>query len=338
LWNAPPDEALLTAAEGGQLETALDIRREAERMLTTTEGLQRARPLVRSAHRSWLGMEGAYGHFWSNTLRDTQLFPEFYPGIDVDFREEVLRFVDHTVFEDDGGFSALLISPRAVVSPSLAPIYGLQDPSITDWTPVMLDPNERPGLLTRAGFVGTHGRFGRGSLIFRGAFVLKRMLCQETGSPPAGADATPLPEGAELLTTRDRIQAMTANEPCRSCHHDRINPAGFPLEAFDGLGRFQTTENGVDIDTTGSIRLDGQDRSYDGPSSYANLLASSLDARACYVRRFSEFTFSLPQAVLGCEGQRLAERMGEPNAGIRDFLVDFVSSDLFLHRAAEEVP
>jgi hypothetical protein len=338
LWNGPPDEALLLAAEDGELDTPEGIRREALRMLTGDDAL-RARTLMREAHREWLGMVGAYGHFWSNTQRDPELFPEFYPGIDVDFREEVLRFADRIVFDEDGGYRDLLTSPLSVVNARLAPIYGLEGDFTDEWVPVTLDPALRPGLLTRAGFLGTHGRFSRGSLIFRGAFVLRRLLCVEIGSPPPGAEGTPLPDATEeLVTTRDRIQSMTSAPTCMGCHHQLINPAGFAFETFDGLGRHRTEDNGAPIDPSGSIYIEGIAQPYSDPASYGELLASSQAAAECYVDRFAELTFSDGSIDLGCAAEALAARLIEPDTSIKDFLVELVASDAFRHRSILEAP
>jgi hypothetical protein len=229
-----------------------------------------------------------------------------------------------------------LTSPEAVVNGKLAPIYGLtQAPA--DWTAVTLDPNQRPGILTRAGFVGTHGRFSRGSLIYRGAFVLKRLLCQTIGSPPAGAANTPLPDATAMLRTdRERIQAMTSNEPCASCHHARINPAGFPMESFDGIGKYRAMDNGEAVDTTGTIVLDGQMVSYTGPKDYGAMLASADDARACYVNRFAQFTFADPSIDVSCTSANLKANLARPDYTIQNFLVDFVANDAFLSRSTME--
>jgi hypothetical protein len=302
-----------------------------------TDDADRARPLMREAHREWLGMVGAYSQFWSNTLRDAAMFPEFYPGIDVDFREEILRYTEHIVFDEQRGYRELLSSPTTMVNARLAPIYGLTGDFTDEWVPVDLDPNVRPGLLTRAGFVGTHGRFTRGSLIFRGAFVLRRMLCTEIGSPPPGAESTPLPDpNAELVTTRDRIDAMTSSPVCAGCHHQLINPAGFAFEMFDAIGKHRTTDNGADIDATGSIYIEGTALPYDGPAAYADLLASSQSAAECYVDRFAEFTFSDGTVDLGCTAESLAAGLIRPGSSIKEFLVEFVASDAFRYRSMEE--
>jgi hypothetical protein len=306
------------------------------RMLSGEESL-RARPLMREAHREWLGMVGAYGQFWSNTTRDPEMFPEYYSGIDVDFREEVLRFTDRIVFDEEGGYRDLLTSPNTMVNAKLAPIYGLSGDFTDEWVPVELDPNVRPGLLTRAGFVGTHGRFTRGSLIFRGAFVLRRLLCTEIGSPPPGAESMPLPEtNAELVTTRDRIDALTSAPLCRGCHHELINPAGFGMEMFDGIGRHRTMDNGAPVNPAGAIYIEGKQYAYDGPAAYAEILGSSEAAAECYVDRFAEFTFSDGSVDLGCAGETLAQGLIQPGGSIKDFLVEFVASDAFRYRSNQE--
>jgi hypothetical protein len=304
-------------------------------MLSTEEGMERARPMIRASHREWLGMEGEYAQFWSNTQRDPEAFPEFYDGIDADFREEMLRFVDRVVL-GGGTFRDLFTSQKSVVNGPLSRIYGYDGSIGDEWVDVDLDPR-RPGLLTRAGFVGTHGRYSRGSLIFRGAFVLKRMLCYEIGSPPPGAESTPLPETTDTLrTTRDRIVAMTSAPACVGCHQTLINPAGFGLEHFDGIGRHREEENGAPIDATGKIWIDGVEQAYSGPTEYAELVAASKTARECYVSRFTEFTFGDADLELGCTEQALAGRIGEEGVTIKDFLAELVASDAFRFRATEE--
>jgi hypothetical protein len=332
LWNGPPDEALLSAGEQGALGTPDAVRAEASRLLQDPK----ARSLVRAYSQDYLGMVGAYAQFWTNTSRDPMLFPAFYQGIDVDFREEVLRFVDRVVFEKRGGYADLLTSPEAVVSDKIAAIYGLAQ-STGSWTPVTLDPNQRPGLLTRAGFLGTHGRYSRGSLIYRGAFVLRRLLCQDLGSPPAGAANTPLPPAsASLRTDRDRIQALTAGEPCASCHHTRINPAGFAMENFDGIGKFRATDNGVTVDASGSIMLDGQMKSFTNAQDYSALLAGSADAHQCFTNRFAQFVLQDSTVDLSCpSGGGLKDALAS-GASIQDFMVAFVSSPLFVNRSSTE--
>ena len=332
LWDAPPDDALLDAAAAGELATAEGLAAQVERMLSRPEGRTRSRAMVRRLARDWMGMEGAYAQFWNNTNRDPELFPEFEPGIDASFREEMLRFVDGVVFAQEGSFQDLFGSPMTWVNGQLAPIYGL-DAGDGGWRSVELDPSERPGLLTRAGFNGTHGRFGRGSLIFRGAFVLTKLLCRELGAPPAGADATPLPNDAELLTTRDRVEAMTAGPACAGCHTTLINPAGFALEAFDGIGKYRASENGYPVDTSGSLRIDGELVSFSDAAGYSAAIGGAEEAHRCFLDRLGESTLGSPS----CAEQDLVARM-MAGAPLLEVIQDYVTRPTFLDRNLQEVP
>lgn len=330
LWGSIPDDELLDAAATGALASPGEVRRQAERLLAAPQ----ARDLVRVEHRHWLGMEGSYAHFWTNVRRDAH--PEFAGVTDADLHEDVLRSLELVAFDDDGGLRELLTSPRAVVNERTAPLYGLTD-TFTDWTPVDLDPAARPGLLTRAGFLASHARSTRPSLIYRGAFVVQRILCEPIGSPPAGAESTPLPDTAGLVTTRERIDAMTSGGGCTGCHQGRINPAGYTFEGFDEIGRARTIDNGAPIDTTGVLRIGTEDVAYEDPASFARELADSSAAQACYARRWIEFTYdrdTAPEDV--CTITTLGDRLSEEGYSVRELLLDLVQTDAFLYRAALE--
>ncbi len=85
-----------------------------------------------------------------------------------------------------------------------ASLYGL-DPSKfgADLVQVELDPAQRPGFLTRAGFLNAYSSYNRTSPILRGAFITKQVLAVPIGSPPPGAETTPLPATADLDTNRE---------------------------------------------------------------------------------------------------------------------------------------
>lgn len=336
LWNAPPDDALLAAAARGELDTEAGVRREVERMLTAPEGRALAREMFRGATEAWLGMRGVYAQYWTNTNRNPELFPDFRPGIDASFREEILRFVDSVVFDEAGSFQDLFTSSLTWVNGELAPIYDLS-PGDGEWRTVELDPATRPGLLTRAGFNGTHGRFSRGSLIFRGSFVLTRLLCRDLGAPPAGADATQLPTGANLNTTRERVEAMTAGPACAGCHTTLINPAGFSLEAFDGIGKYRTSENGYPVDTSGMLFVDGEGVSFSDAGEFSGAIGASREAHECFVEHFSEYTLGAGIDGSTCEDRAVTARL-DAAGSIADALTEFVSRSTFLERNVQELP
>ena len=132
--------------------------------------------------------------------------------------------------------------------------------SATDFKETTLDANQRPGFLTRVGFLNAYAFYNRTSPIHRGAFIMKQVLGTPIGTPPPGAEATALPPAsADLNTNRKQVDAQTTGGVCETCHHGYINPAGFAMEAFNAVGTWQTKEQstGVAIDTTADIVIDG---------------------------------------------------------------------------------
>ncbi|MEQ8207845.1 MAG: DUF1588 domain-containing protein, partial [Woeseia sp.] len=81
-------------------------------------------------------------------------------------------------------------------------------------------------------------------------------------------------------TQRDRVNAHLETPSCAGCHRI-MDPIGLTLESFDGEGRFRTTENGVAIDTTGS--LDGVE--YSDAIGLAHALRDNPGLPSCLVQR-----------------------------------------------------
>jgi hypothetical protein len=61
-------------------------------------------------------------------------------------------------------------------------------------------------------------------------------------------------------TLRQRMEQHRADPACASCHK-MMDPIGFALESFDGVGKWRTTDAGQPLDTTGLLvdgtKLDG---------------------------------------------------------------------------------
>src|SRR6185295_17136613 len=72
----------------------------------------------------------------------------------------------------------------------------------------------------------------------------------------------------KVLTMREQMQVHRANPMCASCH-GRMDPIGFALENFDGVGRWRGTDAGTVIDATGTLP-DGTE--FQGPAGLRALL------------------------------------------------------------------
>jgi hypothetical protein len=298
LWGSVPDDALNTAADANQLSTPAQILAQAQRMLTS----DKARLKIADFHRYYVLM--APNTRWDNVSKDTTVFPSFSPALVPTLMAETEKFFDAIAMVKKGTFQDLLLSPVAFVNASTAPLYGVSASGLTnDFKETLLDANQRPGFLTRVGFLNAYAFYSRTSPIHRGAFIMKQVLGTPIGTPPPGAEATALPPAsADLNTNRKQVDAQTAGGVCGSCHHPFINPAGFAMEAFNAVGTWQTTEksNGVAIDTTADVMIDGVTMHVTGPLDLMQKIAASPMAQHRYAERLTSFLFEREGDAMDC--------------------------------------
>ncbi|WP_437767138.1 DUF1592 domain-containing protein [Sorangium sp. So ce281] len=327
LWNTMPSDALLEAAKAGELSTREAVRAYAGGMLED----QRAREVVGAFHRQLYDYEQ-----YHDLNKDQALYPEFVPEMGDDMQREAELFVDHVVFDEEGGLTDLLTARTAFVNDHLAAVYGVEGDFSDEFKRVELDEGERSGLLTRLGFLAAKATARQPDSIHRGVFVNLRILCATLPPPPD--DATSLPPG-ELATNRERVEAHTGKGTCgASCHGLLINPAGFAFEHYDAIGKYRTTDNGAPVNAADAYTLGGQPRSYADAIEFSQLLAESGEAHKCYAERWLEFTHGRGARA---EDRALVEELGEASRGgasTKELIVRIVSSTPFLARVPAEAP
>ncbi|HTN92205.1 MAG TPA: DUF1592 domain-containing protein [Sorangium sp.] len=324
-WNTMPSDELLAAAEAGELSTSEAVRAHAERMLEDP----RAREVVGAFHRQ------LYDHEQYHDLnKDQALYPEFVPEMGDDMQREAELFVEHIVFDKEGGLTDLLTSRTAFVNDHLAAVYGVDGEFSDDFKQVELDEAERSGLLTRLGFLAAKATARQPDSIHRGVFVNLRILCASLPPPPD--NATGLPPG-EKATNRERVEAHTGKGTCgAACHGTMINPAGFAFEHYDAIGKYRTTDNGVPVNAADTYYLGGEPRSYADAIEFSRVLAESSEAHACYARRWVEFAQG---REVGAKDRQLIDELGEASHGgasTKELILQIVSSASFLARVPAE--
>ncbi|WP_437751439.1 DUF1592 domain-containing protein [Sorangium sp. So ce1389] len=324
-WNTMPSDELLAAAQAGELSTSGAVRAHAERMLEDP----RAREVVGAFHRQ------LYDHEQYHDLnKDQALYPEFVPEMGDDMQREAELFVEHVVFDKDGGLTDLLTSRTAFVNDHLAAVYGVDGEFSDDFEQVELDEAERSGLLTRLGFLAAKATARQPDSIHRGVFVNLRILC--AALPPPPDNATGLPPG-EKATNRERVEAHTGKGTCgEACHGTMINPAGFAFEHYDAIGKYRTTDNGVPVNAADTYYLGGEPRSYADAIEFSRVLAESSEAHACYARRWVEFAQG---REVGAKDRELIDELGEASHGgasTKELILQIVSSTSFLARVPAE--
>ncbi|AUX28291.1 MULTISPECIES: DUF1592 domain-containing protein [Sorangium] len=324
-WNTMPDDDLLAAAKAGELSTPEAVRAYAERMLEDP----RAREVIGSFHRQLYDFD-----HYHDLNKDQALYPEFVPEMGDDMEREAELFVEHIVFDKEGGLTDLLTDRTAFVNERLATVYGVEGQSSNDFKQVELDGDERAGLLTRLGFLASKATARQPDSIHRGVFVNLRVIC--AALPPPPDNATSLPPG-EHATNRERVEAHTGKGTCgEACHGTMINPAGFAFEHYDAIGKYRTIDNGMPVNAADVYRLGGEPRSYANAMEFSRVLAESSEAHACYAKRWVEFAHGRDARDKDRDFIRKLGDASRGGASTKDLLLQIVSSTSFLARVPAE--
>jgi hypothetical protein len=329
LWGSVPDDALNAAADANQLQTKEQLLAQANRMIGVRE---KTGPLLASFHRNWLQMDNGNAHWWKID-HDTKTYPQYSAAAKPTLQAELDAFFKDVAF-GGGSFDDLLLSNVAFVNKDNAALYGL-DPSGygTDLVKVELDATQRPGFMTRAGFLSSYADYNSTSPILRGAFISVYMLGVNPGPPIPGATAMTV--SGNFKTQREYVDTLTKNSPCSGCHSTIINPPGFVLENFDGIGKWQTADpRGGAIDasvTTATVDFgDGNAKQISSPRQLMQEIAQTPKARHLYAQAWVSYAFGRdPNTNDECVVDQLNTRLSQNGYTILNLLADLTQADSF---------
>jgi hypothetical protein len=345
-WQAPPDDALLAAADRGELSSEEGFAAAVDRLVND----ERARKGFDTFLREW---------FDTRALRPldqsvgNKVFDAFVgndvpsPELNADMVTELVDSFAYHAGKGDG-FGEWVQSPYAFAkTEELARLQGVEPWSGTGEPPKYNDA-EHAGLLTRPALLATSGANTRP--IMRGVFIRERLLCDEIAPPPANANAKP-PELSGQHTTREVVEALTEKDgtPCAGCHKAQINGLGFALEGFDALGRVRETQdlydaNGQvlatkDIDATSTPRVSSGDMApVEGANELTDRILDSGKAEACFSRQYLRFTLAREADLTedGCALESLRAKLKE-GASVADAMKALVFRPEFRERNIGEV-
>jgi len=328
LWNTMPDEELFAAAAADELRTKEQVEAQARRMVND----DKARDLIRNFHTQWLQLS----HL-DSVAKDTGVYPEFRSSLRGLWKEEIQRFVEHVILEDDGSLDTLLTADFSFVNEELASFYGedvLDSVSGDAFQKVQLDPERRAGLLSSAGLMATHANLNQSSPVFRGKFVREQLMCDTLPLPPNDLVIEP-PELDPTKTTKEQFEEIGNNPACSGCH-SLMNPIGFIFENYDGIGQWRDEQNGKPIDAVGEVVLtDDIDGSYEGAVELAQALAASEQVRECVASQWFRFGYNRTVTQEDrCSMDQLEESFAASGYDIKELLVGLTQTNAFLFRRA----
>jgi hypothetical protein len=333
VWGSGPDDALLDAAERGELATKAQVAAKAREMLAQPQ----ARQAVAHFFDQWAGTRRL-----DITSKSTTQFPEFTTELRDAMARELPAFVEGVVWGGDRTLKSLLTGQTAYVSGPLAELYGVTPPASSGTTPVAVTLPEnqgRSGILTQAGFLAVQAHPDQTSPVLRGKFVRAMLLCQPPQPPPPDVDIS-LPTIDQGATARERFSAhLTAGTTCLGCH-SMMDPLGLSFEHFDATGRYRETDNGRPIDVSGEvIRATDEplNRPFNGVKELGEMLASSPQVMECVATQWFRFAAGRTEEPADtCSLATMSEAFTQSNGDLVELMVATTQTDAFFFRSATE--
>lgn len=327
-WNAPPDERLLELARTTDLASDESFIAALDHVLGKID----FEDSTQEFFGDWLRLEKV-PHFESPD--SSRGFATYAGDVAYDdaLRDEMLDEVRElgTFVSTSGGNLRDLFTTEVSFArdENMMKVYGVEEPAPATVTPdnaVALPPGTHPGILTRAALLVSSS--GAKNPVKRAIRIRQDVLCLPTPPPPADlpTDAFAAPPFDVDRTARDRYEQKTSVQPCGGCHA-AINPPGYALSNYSGLGKFETTEPafnedgtyaGKDLPVDANVDLSallGQGAKASNPSEFMSLLAERTETQKCFATAYAEYFLS--RAIVdndGCRVNRVynALRGGKP--------------------------
>lgn len=321
VWGSMPDDALLADAAAGKLDTAAGVETAARRLLSDAK----AKDTVSSFFADWLELDGL-----PDRTKSTTAYPEYNQTVQASMLDETRTFVESVAFGGDGKLSTLLGAPYSFVNQTLGPFYGTSGGG-TILEKTNLPAGQRAGFLTQGAFLALTGNADGSNPVRRGKFVYEKLLCHQLPPPPANVP-NPKPASAGG-TTRMRFAEHSQNACAKGCHAV-MDPIGFAFENYDGVGKYRTMDNGMPVDATGSITLDGTAHTFNDAVGLIGILAQSPEVRRCFAGEWSRFALSRVESDKDAASlQATAAAFATDAATIQDLMAAVATMRSFRYRS-----
>ncbi len=243
LWSSVPDDELLELGVNGKLATPAVMKRQIDRMLDDP----RSSSLTANFAGQWLQIRNL-----AAAKPDPVVFGEFDESLRYSMQRETELFFDSIVRENRSALDLLradytFLNERLAKHYGIPRIYGSQFRRVT-----VTDPN-RGGLLGQASLLTVTSPPNRTSVVQRGKWILDNLLGAPPPPPPPDVPALEASSKKHQdVSLRVALEQHRANPGCAGCHAV-MDPIGFALENFNGIGQWRTKDGVADIDASGKL-------------------------------------------------------------------------------------
>ena len=246
LWSSIPDDELLTLGEQGKLKSPVVLQQQIRRLLNDP----RSQAFVKNFGGQWLHLRNL-----ETSTPDPEIFPGFDENLRVAFSRETELFFE-SILRENRSVTDLLDADYTYLNQRLAEHYGIRGVYGPQFRRVALTAEQRAtrgGLLGQGSILTVTSYPNRTSVVQRGKWILENLLGSPPPPPPPDVpDLKPKSSDGRLLSMREQLDVHRANAICASCHA-RMDPIGFALENFDGVGKWRTKDAGLPIDASGKL-------------------------------------------------------------------------------------
>ena len=242
LWSSVPDDQLIDLAVAGKLSNPDVLKQQVARMLDDPK----SHALVTNFAGQWLFIRNL-----ATVRPDPVAFPDWDESLRASFQAETELFFE-SVLRENRSVLELLSANYTFLNERLARHYGIPGIYGSQLRRVTLDNPERGGLLGQGSLLTVTSYPNRTSVVQRGKWILENLLGTPPPAPPPDVPALEATTANAHLTLREAMEKHRANAVCAGCHA-RMDPIGFALENYDGIGKWRATDGGAVIDTSGKL-------------------------------------------------------------------------------------
>lgn len=313
-WNSTPDNALFAKAK------AKDLYQEADFLDALDYVLQspKAKSFIDEFTAGWLSLNRVPALVNSESAMQLPALNLRTARYDAALRSQMIQEIQEIVsytWRNNGFVEDILTNNISFArNAELMKIYNVATPApitVNSSNAVRL-PATHAGILTRAGLLVEAN--GMQNPVHRAIRIIRDVACIVLPEAPADTiPEIPLTPGAiETMTMRKQFEHNTSTTTCFECHKT-INPFGFALSNFNGLGYHQSQEpalTALGVPTGGQLTIDSR-VSFDttfGPAvratdaiDYSLLLSKRTEYKNCFITNYTDYFLNRPaNAAEGC--------------------------------------
>jgi hypothetical protein len=321
LWSSMPDDELLRVAGDGSLLKPDVLEAQVRRMLHDPK----AEALVANFAVQWLNLAQL-----NLASPNRKVFKNFDRELRADMRRETELFFKSIVHENRSILD-LLTGRFTFVNERLAKLYGISGIDGEEFRQVSLEGYPRAGVLTQASILTLTSQPTRTSPVKRGKWILETFLGSAPPPPPPNVPELGATEKANPKASLREQMAIHRESPKCSICHKVMDPLGFGLENFDGIGRWREKEKGRPVDASGT--LPGGE-SFRGPIELVGVLGKRQDVFRRHLTR-TLLAYALGRGLEyydACAVDRIVEATREHGDRFSVLVNEIVRSEPFLKR------